>query len=147
MVSTRRNALHGFQIHKHLSNFSIYQSISALFDISTSNTSKILQRFHCLLPHIAEVTCAPSIPPPDCINHFLTLVSPKSARSRLKLHINDYLSHSLYNNVFSNTPDHFHLLPSLLSSQTAYPLIGLCRSNPHNRVLNWQFDTCIKRKL
>jgi hypothetical protein len=37
---------------------------------------------------------------------------------------------------------------SLLSSQeTSYPLIGLCRSNPHNSLLNWQFDTGIKRKL
>jgi hypothetical protein len=61
------------------------------------------------------------------------LVSPKSARSRLKLHLNGYLSHSLYNDVFSDAPDHFHLLPSLLSSQTSYPLIGLCQSNQHNR--------------
>jgi hypothetical protein len=58
-----------------------------------------------------------------------------------------YLSHSLYNKVFSNAPDHFHLLPSLLSSQTSYPLIRLCCSNPHNRHLNWQFDIGIKRKL
>jgi hypothetical protein len=61
------------------------------------------------------------------------LVSPKSARSRLKIHLNGYLSHSLYNDVFSDAPDHFHLLPSLLSSQTSYPLIGLCQSNQHNR--------------
>jgi hypothetical protein len=142
-----RNALHGFQIFKDIPNFPIHQTIGALFDIFTNTTSKILQRFHCLLPHIAEVACAPSIPPPDCINHFLPLVSPKSARSRLKLHLNDYLSHSLYNNVFSNAPNHFHLLPSLLSSQTAYHLIGLCRSNPHNCLLNWQLDIGIKRKL
>ncbi len=113
----------------------------------TNATSKILQRFHCILPHIAEVACAPSIPPTVRINHFLTLVSPKSARSRIKLHLNDYITHSLYNEVFTNAPDQFHLLPSLLSPQTSYPLIGLCRSNPHNRLLNWQFDTGIKRKL
>ena len=128
-------------------NFPIHQTIGTLFDISTNTTSKILQRFHCLLLHIVEVACAPSIPPPDRISHFLMLVSPKNARSRLKLHLNDYLSHSLYNKVFSNAPDHFHLLPSLLSSQTSYPLIGLCQSNPHNRLLNWQFDTSIKQKL
>jgi hypothetical protein len=57
------------------------------------------------------------MPPPDRINHFLTFVSPKSTHSRLKLYLNDYLSHSLYNNVFSNSPNQFHLLPSLLSSQ------------------------------
>ena len=133
MMSACRNALHCFRIHKDLPNFPIHQTIGALFNISTNTTSKILHCFHCLLPHIAEVTCAPSIPPPDGINHFIKLVSPKSARSRLKLHLNGYLSHSLYNDVFSDAPDHFHLLPSLLSSQTSYPLIGLCQSNQHNR--------------
>jgi hypothetical protein len=81
MASARRNALHGFRIHKDLPNFPIHQTIGTLFDISTNNTSKILQRFHCILPHIAEIPCAPSIPPTDRINHFLTLVSPKSAQS------------------------------------------------------------------
>ena len=47
----------------------------------------------------------------------------------------------------SNAPNHFHLLPSLISSQTSYPLIKLCRSNSHNCLLNWQFDTGIKPKL
>ncbi len=99
--------------------FSIGQTIGALlFDVSTNATSKILQRFHCILPHIAEVACTPSIPPTDRINHFLTLVSPKCALSRIKLHLNDYITHSLYNEVFTNAPDQFHLLPSLLSPQT-----------------------------
>ena len=79
MVSACRNALQEFCIHKALPNFTIHPTISALFDISTNTTSKILQRIHCLLPQIAEVTCAPSIPPSNCINHFLTSVSPKSA--------------------------------------------------------------------
>jgi hypothetical protein len=147
MVSACRNALQGFYIHKDLPNFLIHPTIGALFDISTNTTSNILQCFHCLLPHIAEVPCAPSIPPSDRINHFLTLVSPKSAQSRLKLHLSNYLSHSLYNKVFSNAPDHFHLLPSLLSSQKSSPLFGLCRSNPHNCLLNWQFNIGIKCKL
>jgi hypothetical protein len=147
MASACRNALRGFRIHKDLPNFLIHPTIGALFDISTNTTSNILQCFYCLLPHIAEVACAPSIPPSDSINHFLILVSPKSVQSKLKLHLNNYLSHSLYSEVFSNAPDHFHLLPSLLFSQTSYPLIGLCRSNPHNRLLNWQFDISIKHKL
>ena len=139
MASARRNALHGFQIHKDLPNFPIHQTIGTLFDISTNTNSKILQCFHCIHPHIAEVACTPSIPPTDRINHFLTLVSPKSAQSRIKLHLHNYITHSLYNEVFSNAPDQFHLLPSLLSPQTSYPLIGLCQSNSHNRLLNWQF--------
>ncbi len=147
MASACRNALQGFRIHKDLPNFFMHPTLGALFDVSINTTSNILKPFHCLLPHIAGVACAPSTPPSDRINHSLMLVSPKSAHSRLKLHINDYLSHSLYNEVFSNAPDHFHLLPSLLSSRTSYHLIGLCRSNPHNHLLNWQFDTSIKCKL
>ena len=112
----RLNALQGFRIHTDLPNFVIHPTIGALFDIFTNKTSKILQRFHCLFPHIAEVACDPSIPPSDCIYHFLMSVSPKSTQSRLKLHLNEHLSHSLHNEVFSNAPDHFHLLPSLLSS-------------------------------
>jgi len=65
MASARRNALHGFQIHKDLPNFPIHQTIGALFDISTNDTSKILQQFHCILPHIAEIACTPSIPPTE----------------------------------------------------------------------------------
>ncbi len=146
-MSAHRNALQGFRIHKDLPNYLMHPTVGKLFNISTNTTSKILQRYHCLLPHIAKVSCAPFIPPSDRINHFLMLVSPNSTRSRLKLHFNDYLSHSLYKEVYSNAPDHFHLLPSLLSPQTSYPLISLCRSNPHNCLLNWQFDTSIKCKL
>ncbi len=147
MASTCQNALQGFRNHKDLSNFFMHLTLSTLFDVFINTTSNILKRFQCLLPHIADIACAPSTPLSDRINHFLMLVSPKNTRSRLKLHINDYLSHSLYDEVFSNAPDHFHLLPSLLSSQTSYPLIGLCCSNPHNCLLNWQINTSIKHKL
>ncbi len=57
---------------------------------------------------------------------------------KIKLHCNYYLSRSLHHEVFLHAPEHFHLLPSLLSSQTSYPLIGLCRSNPWNWLFNWQ---------
>jgi hypothetical protein len=43
MASARRNALHGFRIHKDLPNFPIHQTIGTLFEISTNTTSKILQ--------------------------------------------------------------------------------------------------------
>ena len=42
MASARRNALHGFRIHKDLPNFPVHQTIGALFDISTNTNSKIL---------------------------------------------------------------------------------------------------------
>ena len=78
-----------------------------------------------------------------------TRVLSKSAHSRIKLNCSDnILSQSLHQEDYSQAPEHFHLLPSLLSSQTSYPLIiGLGRRNPHNRLLNWQFDTSIKQKL
>ncbi len=72
----------------------MHPTLGALFDVSINTTSNILKRFQCLLPNFADFTCAPSIPPSDRINHFLMLVSPKSARSRLKLLINTtYLTH------------------------------------------------------
>ena len=108
--------------YKDLPNFLLHPTIGELCDVSSNTTYKILQHLHCLLPHIPEVMCAPSTPLSDRINI-------------IKLHCSNYLSHSLHNEVFANAPDHFHLLPSILSSQTSYPLIGLCRSNPHNRLL------------
>ncbi len=91
MASACRNAIHGFWIHKDLPNFPIHPFIEDLFDISNNTHSTILPCFHCLLPQIADIACAPSIPTSDRISHFLTLVSPKSAQSRIKLHCNDYL--------------------------------------------------------
>ena len=93
------------------------------------------------------VACAPSTPPFNHINQFLVLVSPKSPQSRIKLHCSDYLSHSLHDEIFANAPNHFHLLIIIFSSQTSYPLISLCWSTPHNCLLNWEFNICIKHKL
>ena len=46
-------------------------------------------------------------------------------------------------------PQHLHLLPSLLSPQTSYPLISLClcRSIPSNRPAPSIFTCSLKRKL
>ena len=67
--------------------------------------------------------------------------------TELKQHCSEYTSHSLYQDVYANAPEHFHLIPSLLSSQTSYPLIGMCRSLPSNHLANWEFSSAIRRKL
>jgi hypothetical protein len=76
MASTHQNALQGFCIHKDLPNFFMHPTLGAIFDVSIITTSNILKRFQCLLPHIADIACAPSTPPSDRINHFLVLIFP-----------------------------------------------------------------------
>jgi hypothetical protein len=79
MRSTIRNAQHRFQLHKDLLPFQLHQSLGDLFTISTKPDSLILQWFHCLLPQIANIACAPTIPTPNRIQPFLSSVSPHSA--------------------------------------------------------------------
>ena len=65
----------------------------------------------------------------------------------MKPHCSEFITHSLHHEMFIKSPENFHLLPSLLFPQTSYPLIGLCRSVPSNRLTNWEFTTALKRKL
>jgi hypothetical protein len=147
MTAATRNAQHGFRLHHDLLPFKLHQSLSNLFQTSTNPTSHILQRFQRLLPSIAHIACAPSTPTHDRITHFLTSVSEKSARSRIKTHCNNYLWTELHHEFYNSAPDQLHLLPSILSPQTSYPLISLCRSLPQNRLPPWIFLPALKRKL
>ena len=70
-----------------------------------------------------------------------------SARSRLKKHFGNIITGQIYTNVGTSAPEHFHLLPSILSPQMSYPLIGMCRSNAQHRLPNWATQIAIKRKL
>jgi hypothetical protein len=87
-------------------------------------------------PTIANIACTPSVPTPNRIRHFLSSVSPLSAQSRIKHHCSDHLWRALHHKVYSNATEHFHLLPSILSPQTGYPLIALCCSITENRLDN-----------
>ena len=147
MKSALRNASHGFRIHKHLPSFQLHSSLGDLFDLTSNPDSLILRRFHILLPRLASIACPPSIPSSDRVEYFLQSVSPHSARARFKNHCSVYLTNSLYQDVHADSPEHFHLLPSLLSPQTSYPIIGMCRSLPSNRIANWEFSHAIRRKL
>ena len=68
-------------------------------------------------------------------------------RSRIKQYCTHALTDLTYESTFINTPEHIHLLPSILVPQTSYPLISLNRSNKSNRLPNWSFLLAIKRKL
>jgi len=47
----------------------------------------------------------------------------------------------------TSAPEHLHLLPSLLSPQTSYPLVGMNRSNARHRLPDWAFSIALRRKL
>ena len=89
----------------------------------------------------------PSTPTTERTTHFLSSISEKSARSRIKQHCSDYLWTELHHEIYNTAPEHLHLLPSLLSPQTSYPLISLCRSQPSHRLPPWIFIPACKRKL
>ena len=60
----------------------------------------------------------------DITQYFLTTLSPHSARGCLKKHSTGIVTAELYNHVFEHQQEHFHLLPSILSPHTSYPLIA-----------------------
>jgi hypothetical protein len=84
MTSAIRCATLGFRLHKHLNPHLLHPSLTDLFQLSTNGSSLILQRFHCLLPHIAAIGCSPSTPHATRTTAFLTLVSPKSAQNPIQ---------------------------------------------------------------
>ena len=129
-----KNARTGFTLHRNLLPFKLYHTLSDLFNMSTTPSSLILQRYHCLLPDIASVACGPSTPPATRTSHFLTSVSTNSARDRISAHCSSSIIQDLYHEVYTSSPQDIHLLPSLLSPQTSYPLISMYRSVPTNRL-------------
>ena len=142
-----KNARAGFTLHRDLLPFKLHHTLSDLFNRSSNPSSLILQRYHCLLPDIASVACGPSTPPATRTSHFLTSVSTNSARDRISAHCSSSIIQDLYHEVYTSSPQDIHLLPSLLSPQTSYPLISMCRSIPTNRLPPWIFNPCLKRKL
>ncbi len=132
MTLVYRHATFGFRLHKDLYPHVLHPSLSALFTLTSNPSSLILQRLHCLLPHIASVGCSPTTPHSSCIQAFLTSVSPNSARDRIKAYCTTYLNNATHHEFCTHALEHLHLLPSILSPHTSYPIIALCRSNPSN---------------
>jgi hypothetical protein len=125
----------------------LHPSISDLYRQTTNPQSIHLQRYFTLLPQIGPIGCPEKCPDKEKIHLFETSLSYHSAQSRIKDHSANILLGQLYTEVQSNAPEHLHLLPSILSPQTSYPLISLNRSNPHNRLPNWATRIALQRKL
>jgi len=146
-TTSTRHATSGIHLNKHLKNVHLHKTISDLYSTHTNPHSLILQRYHHILPHIAAIACPPTIPRTDLAHYFLTTLSPHSARSRLKNHNTTIVHAELYNHVYEHERDHFHLLPSILSPATSYPLIAMSRCPIQNRLTPLTFLICIRRKL
>ena len=147
MSSVCRRATFGFRFHKTLLPHTLHPSLSTLFAIDTNQSSLFLRRLHCLLPSIARIATSPTTPSASRTQALLTSTSPHSARDRIRKYCTSYLHNETHHEVSRTAVEHLHLLPSILSPQTSYPLIGMCRSVPSNRLAPWIFDICMKRKL
>ncbi len=147
MTSACRRATLGFRLHKDLHPHVLHPSLNALFMLTSNPSSLILQRLHCLLPHIASVGCSPTTPHSSCVQAFLPSISPNSACDRIRTYCTTYLNNATHHEFCTHAPEHLHLLPSILSPHTSYPIIALCHSNPSNQLAPWIFVICIKRKL
>jgi hypothetical protein len=147
MTSVCRRATRGFSFHKTLLPHQIHPSLRSLFTIDDNPNSLFLRRLHCLLPHFAKIGSAPTTPDESRINAFLHSTSPKSARDRINKYCTAYLHGATHQEFAMNAREHIHLLPSILSPQTSYPLIGMCRSVASHRLPPWIFTLCMKRKL
>jgi hypothetical protein len=125
MASVCRHARAGFSFHRSLVPHTLHDSLRDLFTLELNPTSIFLQRFHCLLPHFASIATAPTIPQASRIDALLHSTSPKSARDRIKKYITSYLHNATHHKFATHAPEHLHLLPSILSPQTSYPLLGM----------------------
>jgi hypothetical protein len=75
------------------------------------------------------------------------MLSPHSARGRLKPHCTHTITNELYNYMFEHKHAHFHLLPSILSLQTSFPLITMSCSAIKHCLSPLSFLICIRCKL
>lgn len=147
MMTCRRRSTQGFQMNKDITPITLHVSITNLYNLSSNEHSTCLSRYHQLLPYISSICSGPTCPPENRISHFESSISQHSARSRIKQFCGHLMTNQLYSTMQHEAPMHTHLLPSILSPLTAYPLIGMNRSNASNRLDNWSFDIAIKRKL
>ena len=60
---------------------------------------------------------------------------------------NVFQQYTLYNTFYNENQDDIHLLPSILSSTTSYPLVGMNRSINNNRLNGTECQIMLRRKL
>ena len=128
MTRSARYAREGIRIHRDLRPARLHRSVSNLFDPRYNSGSRTLQRYHKLLPHLAQVACSPSCPPGERLDHFSQKVSVHSARGRISAHCSRGNVAALYATMLRDAPEHVHHLPSILVPQTLHPLITMIRS-------------------
>jgi hypothetical protein len=146
-TKTRRNATTGIRTHRDLPPRLSHTTLADLYDSSLNPESTILKRFHSLIPNLASIACPPTIPRTELSQYFLDRLSPTSARSRLKKHISHQRLNELYTTVNNDHPKSLHILPSILSTTTSYPLVSMSRSNVSNRIPPIEFQIALRRKL
>ena len=125
-TASTRHATNGIYLIKHLNNVHLHPTIAALYSTTNNPHSLILKRLHHILPNPKHryIILPTNHPPRDLTQYFLTLLSPHSALGRLKKHSTAIVTAELYNHVFEHENEHFHLLPSILTPHTSYPLIA-----------------------
>ena len=102
---------------------------------------------HSILPNLAAIAWPPTIPQEQLCQYFLTTLSPKRARGRFKEATAHYKLNDLYEIMSIEMPDHIHLLPSILSPTTSYPIAGMSRSQTSHRLSPITFTLNMRRKL
>ncbi|KAL7531801.1 hypothetical protein ACHAWF_003911, partial [Thalassiosira exigua] len=147
MAQAIRQAREGFRFGRGIEPVKVHQSLADLFSLATNPTSRYLARYKELVPHIAAVACSPQTPSEERVAHFTYSLSPHSARSRLKDFCGRTKRAVLFETALRDWPDHVHHLPSILVSQTSYPLINMSRSVKTHRIQNDLFAIAIRRKL
>ena len=147
-TTSTQHTTNGIYLNKHLNNVYLHPAIAPLYSTTNNLRSLILKRFHHILPNIAKSSCPPTTPQTDLARYFLTPLSPHSARGPPKKHSTDIFSAELDNHFFKHENKHFHLLSSILSPHTSYPLISMsrCCCTKH-RLTPLTFLLSINRKL
>jgi hypothetical protein len=147
MRNCRQRISQGFQLYKDITPIFLHTSIGDLFDTSPNYDSACLSKYEQLLPHISTICNGPKNQADNSTTFFESSISTKSARGRIKSFCGELVTNQIYSTMNTDAPEHTHLLPSILSPQTSYPLIGMNRSNPSHRLPNWSFTIATKRKL
>ena len=146
-IVSRRNVLHGIRTHRDLPLRQLDPALGELFTLESNSSSVFLQRIHSVIPNLASHACPPTIPREGCSQYFLDVLSPTSYKSRLKKVANNLHLSTLYNTFYNDNQDDIHLLPSILSPTTSYPLVGMNRSINYHRLKGPECQLMLRRKL
>ena len=134
--TTSRNAIHGINTHPHLPLTKLDITISELFSIDTNPDSTFLKRFHSILPNLASIACPPTIPQDQLCQY---TIFPHNSITKASTRITSSTSNDM--------ADHTHLLPSILSPTTSYPIAGMSRLQISHRLPPIPFAINMRRKL